>query len=156
MKIRLLSPGQKMPGWIQQGFTEYAQRMPHECRLELVELPLGRRARGIPVERAIEAEGLRMMGAIKDTDQVVALEVGGREFTTEQLASRLEGWMGEGSDLCLLVGGPDGLAPECVKRASLSWSLSRLTLPHGLVRVMLAEQLYRAWTVLKGHPYHRA
>ncbi len=145
-----------MPGWIQQGFAEYAQRMPRECRLELLEIPLGRRARGIPVEKAVETEGERILAAIKPGDRVVALEVTGQEFTTEALAGYLESWMGEGRDVCLLVGGPDGLAPACVKRADMSWSLSRLTLPHGLVRVMLAEQLYRAWSVMKGHPYHRA
>ncbi|MCJ7556409.1 MAG: 23S rRNA (pseudouridine(1915)-N(3))-methyltransferase RlmH [Gammaproteobacteria bacterium] len=156
MRLRLLSPGQKMPAWIQQGFAEYAQRMPHECRLELLEIPLGRRARGIPVERAMESEGERILAAIKPDDRVVALEVAGQQFTTEVLAGYLESWMGEGRDVCLLVGGPDGLAPACVKRADMSWSLSRLTLPHGLVRVMLAEQLYRAWSLMKGHPYHRA
>lgn len=156
MRIRLLSPGQKMPGWIQQGFAEYAQRLPHECRLELVEIPLGRRARGIPVERAMETEGERILAAIKPGDRVVALEVTGQEFATEALAGYLESWMSEGRDVCLLIGGPDGLAPACVERADMRWSLSRLTLPHGLVRVMLAEQLYRAWSVMKGHPYHRA
>jgi 23S rRNA (pseudouridine1915-N3)-methyltransferase len=145
-----------MPDWIQQGFAEYAQRMPRECKLELVELPLGRRARGMPVERAIAAEGERMLSAVKPTERVIALEVTGQEFTTEALAGHLERWMGEGRDVCLLVGGPDGLAPECTQKAEISWSLSRLTLPHGLVRVILAEQLYRAWSVMKGHPYHRA
>ena len=156
MRLRLLSPGQKMPAWIQQGFAEYAQRMPRECKLELLEIPLGKRARGIPVERAIEAEGERMLAAIKPGDRVVALEVNGKSFTTEALAGHLESWMGDGRDVCLLVGGPDGLAPACIERADMSWSLSPLTLPHGLVRVLLAEQLYRAWTVMKGHPYHRA
>ena len=145
-----------MPAWIQQGFAEYAQRMPRECKLELLEIPLGKRARGIPVERAMESEGERMLSAIKPGDRVVALEVKGKSFTTEVLAGHLESWMGEGGDVCLLVGGPDGLAPPCIERADMSWSLSRLTLPHGLVRVLLAEQLYRAWTVTKGHPYHRA
>jgi len=130
--------------------------MPHECRLELLEIPLGRRARGIPVERAVESEGERILAAIKPGDRVVALEVTARQFTTEALAEYLENWMGEGRDVCLLVGGPDGLAPACLNRADMSWSLSRLTLPHGLVRVMLAEQLYRAWSLMKGHPYHRA
>ncbi|MCW8846375.1 MAG: 23S rRNA (pseudouridine(1915)-N(3))-methyltransferase RlmH [Gammaproteobacteria bacterium] len=156
MRLRLLSPGQKMPAWIQQGFAEYAQRMPHECRLELLEIPLGRRARGIPVERAVESEGERILAAIKPGDRVVALEVTAQQFTTAALAEYLENWMGEGRDVCLLVGGPDGLAPACLNRADMSWSLSRLTLPHGLVRVMLAEQLYRAWSLMKGHPYHRA
>jgi 23S rRNA (pseudouridine1915-N3)-methyltransferase len=156
VRLRVLSPGQKMPAWIQQGFAEYAQRLPRECKLELLELPLGRRARGIPVERTVEAEGERMLSAIKPGERVVALEVTGQEFTTEALAAHMEYWMGDGRDVCLLVGGPDGLASPCIERAEMSWSLSRLTLPHGLVRVILAEQIYRAWTVLKGHPYHRA
>ena len=100
MRLRLLSPGQKMPAWIQQGFAEYAQRMPRECKLELLEIPLGKRARGIPVDRAIEAEGERMLAAIKPGDWVVALEVNGKSFSTEVLAGHLENWMGDGRDVC--------------------------------------------------------
>ena len=145
-----------MPAWIQQGFAEYAQRMPRECKLELLEIPLGKRARGIPVDRAIEAEGERMLAAIKPGDWVVALEVNGKSFSTEVLAGHLENWMGDGRDVGFMIGGPDGIAPETLKKADTRWSLGPLTLPHPLVRVVLAEQLYRAWTITQNHPYHRA
>jgi 23S rRNA (pseudouridine1915-N3)-methyltransferase len=104
----------------------------------------------------VEEEGRRMMTAIKDGNFVAALDVKGKGFSTEQLAQWLEGRLQSGQDLVLLVGGPDGLAEECLKRADLRWSLSPLTLPHALVRIVVAEQLYRAYSVIKGHPYHRA
>jgi len=96
-----------------------------------------------------------MLATLGARDQVVALEVAGKAFDTAGLAGMLEGWMRDGADVALLVGGPDGLAPACLERSRLQWSLSPLTLPHGLVRVLVAEQLYRAWSILKGHPYHR-
>jgi len=156
MRLRILAAGQRMPEWIQQGYKDYAQRMPRECQMELQEIPLGRRAKSVPVDRARDAEGDRMLAALRGGERIVTLEVTGTQFTTEGLSSLLAHWMQEGCDVCFLIGGPDGLAPGCLGRSQLRWSLSKLTLPHGLVRVMLAEQLYRAWTLLKGHPYHRA
>jgi 23S rRNA (pseudouridine1915-N3)-methyltransferase len=145
-----------MPAWVDEGYNEYARRMPRECRLVLNEIPLARRSKSQVVERAIKEEGQRMLAALPDRQQVIALDVKGRSWSTEQLAKQLDGWRQDGRDVSLLVGGPDGLAAECLQRADQTWSLSALTLPHPLVRVVLAEQLYRAWSLNSGHPYHRA
>lgn len=144
-----------MPRWVQEGYAEYAKRMPAECGLRLVEIAPGRRGKGADIQRAVREEGERMLAAIPKGCRVVALDVKGKEWSTEQLAGQLNGWMGEGRDLALLVGGPEGLAEACLQQADGRWSLSPLTLPHPLVRVVVAEQLYRALSVLRGHPYHR-
>lgn len=156
MRIRLIAAGTRLPDWVQTGFREYAERLPHECRLELREIPLGRRTRGADVGRAIREEGERMLSAIRSGERVVALDVAGRAFDTADLAGRLRAWLQDGRDIALLVGGPDGLAQTCLERCEQRWSLSPLTLPHGLVRIVVAEQLYRAWSMLTHHPYHRA
>ena len=155
MRIRLLAAGTRMPGWVDAGYAAYATRLPHECRLELKEIALGRRSRGSDPARAVRSEGERMLAAIGSSDRIIALDVAGRSLDTQQLARRLDGWMQDGRDISLLVGGPDGLAPACLEQAEFRWSLSTLTLPHGLVRIVVAEQLYRAWSLLRGHPYHR-
>lgn len=154
MRLRVVAVGTRMPAWVDEGFSEYAARMPRKCRLELRALALGRRSRGADPARAISDEGRRLLKASEGCCRV-CLDVRGTAIDTPALARRLAGWMGEGQDVALLVGGPDGLAQECLDAASWRWSLSPLTLPHGLVRVLLAEQMYRAWTVLAGHPYHR-
>jgi 23S rRNA (pseudouridine1915-N3)-methyltransferase len=156
MQIHLIAVGTRMPAWVTQGYEDYARRLPRECVLRLVEIPPGRRSRVQPTAQAVEAEGRRMLAAIPDRTLVVALEVGGRAWDTPALAGRLQEWLQSGRDIALLVGGPDGLSGDCLRRADLHWSLSALTLPHALVRVVLAEQLYRAWTILSGHPYHRS
>ena len=156
MQIHLLAVGEKMPRWVQDGYGEFAKRLPPECALRLVEVPAGRRGKGGDVARAIRDEGRRMLAAIPGNARVVALEVRGRPWSTEELSERLAAWLAGGRDLALLVGGPDGLAPECTARADERWSLSPLTLPHPLVRILVAEQLYRAWSILRNHPYHRA
>jgi len=156
MRIHLLAAGTRLPSWINTGFNEYAERLPPECRLQLKEIPLSNKRRGGNVTKAIADEGARMLAAIPGRACVIALEVRGRSFNTQELAKQFDRWLKDGRDLALMIGGPDGLAAECVKGAELTWSLSSLTLPHGLVRVVVAEQLYRAWTLLKGHPYHRA
>jgi 23S rRNA (pseudouridine1915-N3)-methyltransferase len=143
MRIRLIAAGNRLPDWIDQGVAEYARRFGHGLRFELVEIPLAR-----------EAE--RMRAALDASDFVIALEVGGRSMTTPELAAWLAARMAGGRDLAFLVGGPDGLDPGVSARADFRWSLSPLTWPHGLVRVMVAEQLYRAHSLLQGHPYHRA
>ncbi|MFU8820821.1 MAG: 23S rRNA (pseudouridine(1915)-N(3))-methyltransferase RlmH [Gammaproteobacteria bacterium] len=154
MRLRLVAVGTRMPGWVDEGFKDYAARMPRECRLELREVPLGRRSRGTEPVRAIAAEGERLLAGSEDCVRV-CLDVQGAAVDTVGLSRRLAGWLQDGQDVALLVGGPDGLAPACLEAARWRWSLSPLTLPHGLVRVLVAEQLYRAWTVLSGHPYHR-
>ncbi|WP_421861803.1 23S rRNA (pseudouridine(1915)-N(3))-methyltransferase RlmH [Motiliproteus sp.] len=155
MRIRLICVGTKMPAWVETGYQEYAKRMPPEMSLELRELPLGHRGKGADLKRAIASEGDAMLAAIGKGDRVIALDVLGKPISTEQLASQLADFQMEGGNLSLLIGGPDGLDPRCLALAERKWSLSKLTLPHPLVRVLLAEQLYRGWTVLQGHPYHK-
>lgn len=156
MKIHLLAVGQKMPGWVEAGYDEYAQRMPPEVRLELKEIAAGKRGKNADVARILQDEGQRLQAAIPKSAHIVALDVKGKNFSTEQLAARLGEWMQSGQDIALLVGGPEGLSAECRDLAHEYWSLSALTFPHPLVRIIVAEQLYRAWSVLKNHPYHRA
>ncbi len=144
-----------MPSWVQEGFAEYSKRLPHDCRIELVELPLGHRGKNQPIEKAIEKEGQAMLATMKPQNTCVALEVTGKSWSTEQLAKHMSDWRMSGQDVDLLVGGPNGLSAECTKKAQQKWSLSALTLPHPMVRILLAEQLYRAWTVLNNHPYHK-
>lgn len=154
MRLRLVAVGTRMPGWVVDGFNDYAARMPREWRLELREVALGRRSRAADPGRAIATEGTRLLAASEHCTRV-CLDVRGAAVDTAGVARRLARWLQEGRDVALLVGGPDGLARECLEAAHWHWSLSPLTLPHGLVRVLVAEQIYRAWTVLSGHPYHR-
>ncbi len=156
MQIHLIAIGQRMPGWVNQGYEEYARRLPASCALRLVEIPAERRGKGADIARTLAREGERMFAAIPRGARVIALEVDGQAWSTEALSRELDGWLQSGSDVALLVGGPEGLAPACRQAAQQRWSLSPLTLPHPLVRVVLAEQLYRAHTLLSGHPYHRA
>lgn len=142
-----------MPAWVSAGFDDYAGRLPPECRLLLKEISLGS---GRDTRKAVQEEGEKMLAAVPAGANLIALDVRGRGLSTEELAKQLNLWLQEGRDQALLIGGPEGLAPACLDRASLKWSLSPLTLPHGMVRVVVAEQLYRAWSILKNHPYHRA
>jgi 23S rRNA (pseudouridine1915-N3)-methyltransferase len=154
MLMRLLAAGKRMPAWVDAGVADYAGRLRGDFRLELVEIELGLRVPG-DVHRAIEAEGERMVAAAGPRTALVALQVAGRALSTEQLARWLEGRSRLGEPLAFCIGGPDGLAPAVDQRACLRWSLSPLTLPHGLARVVVAEALYRAVSVIKGLPYHR-
>jgi 23S rRNA (pseudouridine1915-N3)-methyltransferase len=156
MRLKIIAVGTKMPAWITQGFDEYCRRMPAELPVQLIELPLAKRGKNPDIARAIASEGRAVMEQIRPADFVVGLEVTGKSLTTEKLANELARWQMQGRDVCLLIGGPDGNAPVCRERADMTWSLSSLTLPHPLVRVMLAEQLYRAWSINANHPYHRA
>lgn len=156
MRIDIIAVGTKMPTWVEAGVAEYQKRLPPEIKLQFKELALGKRGKGADLKRAIEQEGQAMMAAIGRDNIVIALEVTGKHWSTEQLAKELESWQFSGRDISLLIGGPDGLAPECLARADKLWSLSALTLPHPLVRIVLSEQLYRAWTINKNHPYHRS
>lgn len=156
MNIYFICIGQRMPRWVQEGYGEYAKRMPSECALRLIEVAPGRRGKGADIARALRDEGERMLAAIPKGCQVLALDVKGKSWSTEQLSTKMSGWLADGRDLALLVGGPEGLSESCLQRAVGCWSLSALTMPHPLVRVVVAEQLYRAWSLLKNHPYHRA
>lgn len=155
MQIHLIAVGDRMPGWVEAGYGEYAKRLPRGCRLVLREIPAGKRTKGADLKRLIEQEGTRQLAAIPARSRVIALDRSGRQMDTEQLAAELKKRLAGGQDLALLVGGPEGLAPECLKRADDRWSLSALTLAHPVVRVVLAEQLYRAWSILNNLPYHR-
>ena len=156
MKCRLIAAGTRLPEWINTGFEDYQRRLRTPLSLELIEIPVAQRRPGENPQPAISREGALMLDAIKDGDYVVALEVGGKAMSTEQLRDWLARKLQEGRSLALLIGGPDGLAADCLARADQRWSLSALTMPHGLVRIVVAEQLYRATSMLAGHPYHRA
>ena len=144
-----------MPAWVTQGYEEYARRLPRECRLRLVEIPPCKRRKALPATRMQVEEGRQILATIPQQARVVALDVRGQAWDTQTLATMVQDWMQDGRDIALLVGGPDGLSRDCLERADIRWSLSAHTLPHALVRVILAEQLYRAWSILAGHPYHR-
>ena len=155
MQIHIIAVGERMPAWVAAAYDEYAKRLPHECRLVLHEIPAGRRGKGADLARLTRDEGARQLAAVPTGCRVVALDREGRALDTAELAQRLERQMQAGADLALLIGGPEGLAAECVAAAHERWSLSRLTLAHPVVRVVLAEQLYRAWSILRNLPYHR-
>lgn len=155
MKLLVLAVGHKMPAWVNQGFAEYTKRMPREARIELVEIKPEKRAGGKTREQVHEAERSRIEDALPSACVRVVLDEHGKDWSTLELAEEFKDWMRSGRDLAFVIGGADGLHPEVKRQASRLWSLSRLTLPHGLVRVVLAEQLYRALTVLQSHPYHR-
>lgn len=156
MKARLIATGERAPGWVAEGFTEYQKRLSHWLPLELVEVEPGLRGKNRDARRAMEEEGRRVIAALPKQPYVVALDVPGRKLSSEQLSQRLEHWRGQGRDLAFLIGGPEGHAPDVLKLADESWSLGPLTLPHMLVRLVVAEQLYRAAAMLANHPYHRA
>lgn len=153
MRLRLISPAGKLPTWVDQGFEDYRRRLPPELDLTLVDVALGKRGKG-SAERAMAEERDRIRSKL-DGELVIALDQGGERPDSPALAGWLERWLMGGRDVALLVGGPDGLHPDLIRDADQRWSLSPLTLPHGLVRVVLAEQLYRAWSIRSGHPYHR-
>jgi 23S rRNA (pseudouridine1915-N3)-methyltransferase len=156
MKCRLIAAGTRLPDWVNSGFREYQKRLRSPLTLELQEIPVATRRAGENPRRAIQREGADMLAALGKDDYVVALEITAETMNTRQLSAWLAERMRDGRSLALLIGGPDGLSPPCLERADQSWSLSPLTLPHALVRVVVAEQLYRAASLLAGHPYHRA
>lgn len=156
MKARLIATGERAPSWVAQGFAEYQKRLSHWLPLELVEIEPGLRGKGRDPKRAIEDEGRRVLAALPKNAYVIALDVPGRQLSSEQLAQRLEHWRSQGRDLAFLIGGPEGHAAEVSAVADEKWSIGPLTLPHMLVRLVVAEQLYRAAAMLANHPYHRA
>lgn len=156
MKLHLIAVGTKMPDWVSTGYSEYAKRFPRDCALELIEIPSRFRGRNSDTKRLLEQEGQALLAAVPRGARVVVLDPQGTHHTTEGLARKLDGWRQGGTDVAMLVGGPEGLSQACLKAAHERWSLSKLTLPHPLVRVVVAEALYRAWSVTVGHPYHRA
>jgi len=154
MRITLIAVGTRMPAWVETGVSEYAKRLPREWHFQIREIPLRHRGKRSHPHDLIEAEGRQMLAAAGRAT-LVALDSRGRQWSTEELAEQLHQWLQSGQDLAFLIGGPEGLAPPCLRQASIHWSLSRLTFPHTLVRILVTEQLYRAWSLLQGHPYHR-
>lgn len=155
MRISLLAIGARMPAWVQAGVEEYSRRLRHESELSIIEIPLSKRGSAGNIHRSRQKEGQALLAKVDPIDHVVALEVTGRTLSTPALAKRLQILREESRTLKILIGGPDGLDRSCLDRADECWSLSALTLPHPLVRVVLIEQIYRAFSLLRGHPYHR-
>jgi len=154
MKLNIVALGHKMPAWVQAGFNEYARRMPPEARIELIELKPGDRTSRI-VAQLLEQEGLRIDAAVPRQAERIVLDERGTPVTTALLAEWMKTWMANGISPCFIIGSADGLAPAVKKSAKKMIALSGCTLPHGMARVMLAEQLYRAWSLMQNHPYHR-
>jgi 23S rRNA (pseudouridine1915-N3)-methyltransferase len=154
MKIRIISVGHKMPEWVENACREYMKRMPREASVEIVEIKPDKRASGKNSNTVQESEAKRILEAC-GKDYAIALDERGHEVTTLQLSERMTNWLAGGRDISLIIGGADGLHSDIKKNADWLWSLSKLTLPHGMVRIVLTEQLYRAWTVINHHPYHR-
>jgi 23S rRNA (pseudouridine1915-N3)-methyltransferase len=156
MKIRIIAIGQKMPVWVTAGYEEYAKRINDDCQLELLELPMQKRQKNNNnIEQLKDKEAKTILDAIKSNEKLVVLDVLGKPISTHQLSEYLKEWKMDGQNIAVVIGGPDGLASSVLNKADQKISLSKLTLPHPLVRVLLAEQLYRAWSINHGHPYHR-
>jgi 23S rRNA (pseudouridine1915-N3)-methyltransferase len=156
LRLELIAASNRQPSWVDAGYAEYADRLRGRCTLALKVLPLARRTASTSADRALADEGARMARAISADAHVVALAEAGKPLTTKDLAAKLERWSARGAPVALLLGGPDGIGAQALALASERWSLSPLTLPHGLARVVVAEALYRAWSLLQNHPYHRA
>jgi 23S rRNA (pseudouridine1915-N3)-methyltransferase len=156
MDFTVAAVGTRMPAWVQEAWSEYARRFPRGVALQLKEIPLAKRGRNADIASLREVEGQALLAAVPKGHRVVALDERGKQWSTQELADQLEGWMREEHGVCFLVGGPDGLSQNCRDKAQNTWSLGRLTLPHPMVRAILSEQLYRAWTITQNHPYHRS
>ena len=155
MHIRLIAVGERQPGWVDEAYGSYTVRFPPQWKFRTDVISAARRNPKVSSAQAIGAEGELIVGKIARGDQVVLLDERGRQLTSKALSVRLSGWQSDGRDLVFVIGGPDGVSDACRDRADFVWSLSELTLPHGLARVLFAEQLYRAWSLASGHPYHR-
>lgn len=155
MKIQLIAVGNKMPSWVTTAFEDYRSRFPKDMPLELIEIPAGKRTKNADIARILDKEGEQMLANCGKGNCIITLDIPGKPYTTHNLAQQLERWKTDGRDVSLLIGGPEGLSPACKAVAEQSWSLSPLTLPHPLVRVIVAESLYRAWSLTTNHPYHR-
>lgn len=156
MHIRLLAVGDRQPSWVDDAFGTYTERFPREWKFRLDILPTVRRKKNDKSRQAMETEGDQILGKLGTSEQVVLLDERGKQFSSKALARKVSDWQSDGRDLCFVIGGPDGVSESVRQRADMSWSLSQLTLPHGLARVLFAEQLYRVHSLQTGHPYHRA
>jgi len=153
--IRLIAVGDRQPGWVDDAFKTYTARFPREWQFQIDQIATARRSKNNKSSQAMDAEGEQILARVRSGEQVVLLDERGKQMTSQELARKLGDWQSDGRDLCFIIGGPDGVADKVRQRADSSWSLSSLTLPHGLARVLYAEQLYRAWSLQTGHPYHR-
>ena len=155
MHIRLLAVGDRQPSWVDEAFGKYTERYPREWKFRLDTIPTVRRSKNDKSRQAMESEGELILAKLNTDEQVVLLDERGKQLSSKSLASRLSEWQTDGRDLCFIIGGPDGVSEAIRQRADMMWSLSQLTLPHGMARALLSEQLYRAWSLQTGHPYHR-
>ncbi|MCZ6802528.1 MAG: 23S rRNA (pseudouridine(1915)-N(3))-methyltransferase RlmH [Proteobacteria bacterium] len=155
MKIHLIVVGKKMPEWINTGYAEFSKRMPSELQLNLIEVTPSIRNKATPTKNNIKEEGERIQSAIPANSKLITLDEKGKKFSSIDLSKKMQDWLPQGQDIAIIIGGADGIDPIIKQQADETWSLSSLTMPHALVRVFIAEQLYRAWSILKGHPYHR-
>lgn len=155
MHIRLIAVGDRQPPWVEDAFGIYSERFPREWKFHLDIIPTVRRSKKDKSQQALAAEGEQILSKLDSTEQVVLLDERGKQLGSKSFAAKLSGWQSDARDLCFVIGGPDGVSESCRQRADFTWSLSTLTLPHGMARVLLSEQLYRAWTLQSGHPYHR-
>jgi 23S rRNA (pseudouridine1915-N3)-methyltransferase len=156
MHLSVAAVGQRMPGWVEEAWSEYARRIPSNLGLSLAQIPLAKRGKNADTQRLKITESEALYKAMPVRARIIALDVKGHTWSTEKLAANLQQWMSDGRDVGFMIGGPDGISNEILQKADTRWSLGPLTLPHPLVRVVLAEQLYRAWTITQNHPYHRA
>lgn len=155
LKITVITLGNKMPDWVTQGSNDYAKRFNDGIQLKVVEIPLISRGKSSDLSRIMEKESALMKAAIPSGARVIALEIEGKSFSSEELALKITQLQQTSSHLCFLIGGPEGLSPDVLQLAQDKWSLSKLTLPHPLVRILLLETLYRAWSIINNHPYHK-
>ena len=156
MRIHLIAVGQKMPAWVTKACEDYQKRLPRELSINTVEVPLIRRGKNPDIQRIVRDESRKVLAAVPAGCRLIALDVKGRQITTESLAASLDDWMQQGRDTAIVIGGPDGLSGELLQQADQTLSLSGMTFPHPLVRIIIVEQLYRAWSILNNQPYHRA
>lgn len=155
MKINIITIGKASDSWLETGYKEYAKRIPSNCQINLLELPPVKRTKSSNISNLLTMEANRLIAAVPQNSLMIALDEHGQEFNTFELTRKMSVWYQEQQDITLIVGGPDGLAPLVIESAYLVWSLSRLTLPHQLVKIIIIEQIYRAWSIMNNHPYHR-
>ena len=156
MHIYLIAVGQKMPAWVNQACNDYQKRLPRELQLKTIEVPLIKRGKNADIQRIVRDESRKVMAAVPTGCGLAVMDVKGKKTSTEALAASLRSWMQQGQDMAFAIGGPDGFSQELLQSADYSLSLSDMTFPHPLVRVIIVEQLYRAWSIIHSHPYHRA
>lgn len=156
MQLEIVAVGKKMPGWVDEAFADYQRRFPRNLQVKLKALEASRRTATVNQQRGRQVESDLLISAVAPGSRVVCLDEGGKSWSTAQVSNQLADWMQDGRSVSLLIGGADGMTEQCLQQADQRWSLSPLTLPHPMVRVILIEQLYRGWSMLQNMPYHRA